>query len=87
MWAATNSLRQDLLDQGTLVTAVHAGYIDTDMAAWYDGPKSAPADMVAAALDGLEAGEYEVLVDAWSRDVRDALSGPLTGLYPGLATP
>ena len=87
MWAATNSLRQNLLEQGTLVTAVFAGYIDTDMAAWYDGPKSAPADVVAAALDGLEAGEYEVLVDAWSRDVRDALSGPLTGLYPGLATP
>ena len=87
MWAATNSLRQNLLEQGTLVTGVFAGYIDTDMAAWYDGPKSAPADVVAAALDGLEAGEYEVLVDAWSRDVRDALSGPLTGLYPGLATP
>jgi NAD(P)-dependent dehydrogenase (short-subunit alcohol dehydrogenase family) len=42
MWAATNSLRLNLLDQGTLVTAVHAGYIDTDMAAAIDGPKTAP---------------------------------------------
>jgi NAD(P)-dependent dehydrogenase (short-subunit alcohol dehydrogenase family) len=87
LWMATNSLRQNLLEQGTLVTAVHVGYMDTDMAAWFDGPKTAPAVVAAAALDGIEAGEYEVLVDDWTRQVRAGLSGPLTELYPALATP
>jgi NAD(P)-dependent dehydrogenase (short-subunit alcohol dehydrogenase family) len=87
MWAATNSLRQNLLDQGTLVTAVYVGYLDTDMAAWFDGPKTAPDVVAAAALDAVETGEYEVLVDEFARNVRAALSGPLTHLYPALATP
>jgi NAD(P)-dependent dehydrogenase (short-subunit alcohol dehydrogenase family) len=87
LWSATNSLRQNLLDQGTLVTGVFVGYVDTEMAEWFDGPKTAPDVVAAAALDGLEAGEYEVLVDAFARDVRAGLSGPLTGLYPNLATP
>jgi NAD(P)-dependent dehydrogenase (short-subunit alcohol dehydrogenase family) len=87
MWAATNSLRQNLLDQGTLVTAVYAGYLDTDMAAWIDAPKTAPDAVAAATLDGVEAGEHEVLVDEFARHVRGALSGPLSALYPALATP
>src|SRR3954454_8555943 len=87
MWAATNSLRQNLLDQATLVTAVYVGYVDTDMAAWVDAPKTAPDVVVAAALDAIEAGEYEVLVDAFARHIRTGLSGPLTDLYPALATP
>jgi NAD(P)-dependent dehydrogenase (short-subunit alcohol dehydrogenase family) len=87
MWAATNSLRQNLLDQGTVVTAVYAGYLDTDMAAWIDAPKTAPEVVAAATLDGVEGGEHEVLVDEFARHVRGALSGPLSALYPALATP
>ena len=87
MWAATNSLRQNLLHQGTVVTAVYAGYLDTDMAAWTDAPKTAPEVVAAATLDGVEAGAYEVLVDDFARHVRGALSGPLSALYPALATP
>jgi NAD(P)-dependent dehydrogenase (short-subunit alcohol dehydrogenase family) len=87
MWAAINSLRQNLLDQATLVTAVYVGYVDTDMAAWVDAPKMAPDVVVAAALDAVEAGEYEVLVDEFARHVRTGLSGPLTDLYPALGTP
>jgi NAD(P)-dependent dehydrogenase (short-subunit alcohol dehydrogenase family) len=87
LWMATNSLRQNLLEQGTLVTAVHVGYMDTDMAAWFDGPKTPPEAVANAALDGVEAGEHEVLVDDWTRHVRAGLSGPLTELYPALATP
>jgi NAD(P)-dependent dehydrogenase (short-subunit alcohol dehydrogenase family) len=85
MWSATNSLRQALHDQGTLVTAVHAGFIDTDMARRIDGPKVPPRDVVAATLDAVEAGEHEVLVDEVSRNVRAGLSGPLSALYPALA--
>src|SRR4051794_3782364 len=87
MWAAINSLRQNLLAQATLVTAVYVGYVDTDMAAWVDAPKMAPDVVVAAALDAVEAGAYEVLVDEFARHVRTGLSGPLTDLYPALATP
>jgi NAD(P)-dependent dehydrogenase (short-subunit alcohol dehydrogenase family) len=86
LWAATNSLRQNLQAQGTLVTAVFLGYMDTDMAADVDAPKVAPEHVAAATLDGIEAGDYEVLADETARRVRAALSGPLTDLYPSLAT-
>jgi hypothetical protein len=56
------------------------------MAADIDAPKVAPEDVAAATLDGIEAGEYEVLADETARRVRAALSGPLTDLYPTLAT-
>jgi NAD(P)-dependent dehydrogenase (short-subunit alcohol dehydrogenase family) len=87
LWMATNSLRQNLAEQATLVVAVHVGYMDTDMAAWFDGPKTAPELVAAAALDGVEAGDYEVLVDDWTKQMRAGLSGPLTELYPALAMP
>jgi NAD(P)-dependent dehydrogenase (short-subunit alcohol dehydrogenase family) len=85
MWSATNSLRQALQEQGTHVVGVHAGFIDTDMAASIDGPKVAPAAVVAATLDALEAGEHEVLADDVTKQVRAGLSGPLAGLYPAFA--
>ena len=85
MWAATNSLRQDLADQGTLVVAVHAGYIDTDMASTIAEPKVAPELVAQATLEAIEAGHPEVLADDPARYVRSALSGPLSGLYPSLA--
>ncbi len=85
MWAATNSLRQDLADQGTLVVAVHAGYIDTDMASTIAEPKVAPQLVAQATLQANEAGHPEVLADDPARYVRSALSGPLSGLDPSLA--
>jgi NAD(P)-dependent dehydrogenase (short-subunit alcohol dehydrogenase family) len=64
LWAATNSSRQYLQARGTLVTAVSAGYVDTEMTAAVVGvEKTAPQAVVAAALDAVEASEYEVLVD------------------------
>jgi hypothetical protein len=36
-------------------------------------------------LNVMEASQFEVLADDTSRQVRAALSGPLTGLYPSLA--
>ncbi|HEV2814216.1 MAG TPA: SDR family oxidoreductase [Solirubrobacteraceae bacterium] len=87
MLQATNSLRLNLHEQGTLVTAVHVGYVDTDMTTRVDAPKLAPDAVAAAALDGVEAGAHEVLVDDFARSVRAALSRPLSGLYPLLATP
>ena len=87
MWAATNALRLALAEQGTQVVAVHVGYMDTDMAAAVTAPKIDPKTVAAAILDGVEAGEHEVLADDVSRHVRAALSGPLGGLYPSLKAP
>lgn len=73
-WAMTNSVRQELADQGTLVTAVHLGLADTDMSAGWPVDKLAPSALADAALDGVEAGSAEVLADRWSRDVKSRLT-------------
>jgi len=73
-WAMTNGIRLELADQGTLVTAVHLGLADTDMAAAYPVTKIAPSDLVDSVLDGVEAGSAEVLADQWSRDVKSRLT-------------
>ena len=84
-WSQTNSLRLLLLARGITVTGLHVGYVDTDLTAGLDAPKTA-ADVVAAkALDGIEAGAYEVLVDEVSERVKSALSAPLQSLYTQLA--
>lgn len=81
-WSLTNALRQGLRAQGTLVQGVHVGYVDTDMTTGIDAEKTAPAAVADAVLAGLRADEEEVLVDEVSRQVRSALSAPLTALYP-----
>ncbi|SHH11448.1 SDR family oxidoreductase [Geodermatophilus nigrescens] len=83
-WAMTNALRQQLAPRGIRVTALHVGYVDTDMTAGIDAPKSAPADVVRAALDGVAAGAYEVLADDVSRRVQAGLAGGVAALYPAL---
>lgn len=83
--ALTNALRLGLAEQKTLVTALHVGYMDTDMAAHVDGPKSDPRAIADLALDGVAAGAPEVVADDISRTVRGALSGPLSNLYPSVA--
>jgi NAD(P)-dependent dehydrogenase (short-subunit alcohol dehydrogenase family) len=72
-WAMANGVRLELADQGTFVTSVHLGIADTDMTAGFDAPKLAPAAVAKAALDGIEAGAWEVLADDWSRTVKTAL--------------
>jgi len=66
-WSLTAGTRVELAAQGTQVLGLHLGGADTDMMAGYDGPLLDPLDVVRAALDGLEAGQVEVLVDDWSR--------------------
>jgi short-subunit dehydrogenase len=73
-WALTNSLRNELREQGTLVVGLHVGYMDTDMAAHAQGPKTAPADVADQVLQALEAGREEVLADAVSRQVKAGLT-------------
>ncbi|MDT0231994.1 SDR family oxidoreductase [Curtobacterium sp. BRB10] len=84
-WSITNSLRLELVPQGTQVVGAHLGYTDTGMTEGLDVEKSDPADIVRSIWDAVEAGEHEVLADQVSRDVRAGLSAPLAALYPTLA--
>ena len=81
-WSMTNALRIELVDKGIRVTALHVGLMDTDMTAGLDGPKADPADIAAQAVDGIAAGDYEVLADEISRGVQAGLSGGVAALYP-----
>jgi NAD(P)-dependent dehydrogenase (short-subunit alcohol dehydrogenase family) len=84
LWSATNSLRIELAPKGVHVTGVHMGYVDTRMAAHAEGPKMLPAQLVTTVYDAVEAGEYEVLADELTAQVKSALSGPVEALYPDL---
>lgn len=84
-WSVTNALRVALAEQGTQVTSLHVGYMDTDMAAHVDGPKADPAVIARLALDGVEAGLHEVVADDLSRQVKSGLSAGPEVLYPQFA--
>ncbi|MGA5200676.1 SDR family oxidoreductase [Streptomyces variegatus] len=83
-WSQTNSLRLDLKPRGIEVTGLHVGYVDTDLSAKAEGPKSSPESVAAQALDGIASGAYEVLADDLSRQVKTLLSQDLSVLYPQL---
>jgi NAD(P)-dependent dehydrogenase (short-subunit alcohol dehydrogenase family) len=73
-WALTNGLRHELRAQGTQVTALHMGFVDTDLTRGIDMPKSTPQAIVRAAFDGLASGALEVLADETTRQVKQSLS-------------
>ncbi|MFT7835431.1 SDR family oxidoreductase [Saccharothrix sp. BKS2] len=84
-WGLTNGIRLELAGQGTLVTALHLGSADTDMIAGTGlDPINQPADVARAALDGVEAGAVEVLVDDWSAHVKASLAGDPAVFYRDL---
>lgn len=83
-WGLTNGVRLELAGQGTLVTALVPGLVGTptlyDFARrngieFPDSRVIDPADIVRLALDGLAAGEIEVL-DPIGAEAKAALSGP-----------
>lgn len=73
-WSLTKSTRQALRGQGTHVIAVHAGFIDTDLAAGQDGPKLQPENVVSQVLQAIQNGDDEVLADDRTRSVKAALA-------------
>lgn len=74
LWSLSNGLRNDLRAQGTQVTTLHMGFVDTDLTKDVTMPKSTPEAIVAQALDALEAGADEVLADDMTRQVKLGLS-------------
>lgn len=83
-WGLTNGVRVELAGQGTLVAALVPGLVGTqtlfDFAEregleFPEGAVIDPADLVRLALDGLEAGEIEIL-DPIGVEVKATLNGP-----------
>ncbi|MFJ4851125.1 MULTISPECIES: SDR family oxidoreductase [unclassified Streptomyces] len=85
LWSQTNSLRLELKPRGITVTGLHVGYVDTDLAAHIDAPKTSPESVAEQALDGIESDAYEVLADELSHQVKAGLTADLAVLYPQLA--
>jgi NAD(P)-dependent dehydrogenase (short-subunit alcohol dehydrogenase family) len=85
LWSMSNALRLELLEQGVGVTGLHVGFMDTEMASMVTGFKTAPDEVARLALDGVEAGDFEVLADEITRQVRSGLSADVSAIYPQLA--
>ncbi|WP_314173862.1 SDR family oxidoreductase [Streptomyces winkii] len=74
-WALTDAAREELAPNGITVSALHVGYMDTDMAAHVPADqKTDPADVAAQALRGIETGQPEILADETTRYVRQSLA-------------
>jgi NAD(P)-dependent dehydrogenase (short-subunit alcohol dehydrogenase family) len=94
LWAATNTLRSELLPSGVRIVGVHIGFVRSRMGAVALARMtpplpalSEPADVVRETYDQLEDGAWEILADQRSRDVRANLSAPLEAMYPTLSPP
>ncbi|MCV7175273.1 SDR family oxidoreductase [Mycolicibacterium sphagni] len=83
-WALTNALRIELHSQGTHVVGVHAGFIDTDMAAVIDTPKIAPEDVATQTMDAIESGTPEVLADERTRATKNSVPTDQRSIYPDI---
>lgn len=84
-WSYTNAARVELARSGTEVVGVHVGFVDTDLTAALPVDKIAPVEVAVSALDALESGEPEALVDEFSRGVKAGLHDDQNLIYPGIA--
>lgn len=76
-WALTDAVREELAPRGIAVSALHVGYMDTDMAAGIPADQKVdPAAVATQALRGLETGQSEILADEITRRVRQSLAAP-----------
>lgn len=76
-WALTDAVREDLAPKGIAVAALHVGYMDTDMVSYIPADqKTDPGVVAKLALDGLFAGETEIIADDISRTAKTQLSAP-----------
>jgi NAD(P)-dependent dehydrogenase (short-subunit alcohol dehydrogenase family) len=60
-WSATNSMRVRLRDLGTVVTALHVAFMDTEITARLGVPKADPRDIPRRTADAIATGQFEVL--------------------------
>jgi NAD(P)-dependent dehydrogenase (short-subunit alcohol dehydrogenase family) len=67
-WFLTTITRAELAEQGTQVTSLVLGSVDTRMAAHVAGNKEDPRDIARVGLDGVEAGALTVATDKMAID-------------------
>jgi NAD(P)-dependent dehydrogenase (short-subunit alcohol dehydrogenase family) len=79
-WSMTNGVRLELREQGTSVIAVHAAFIDTDMAAGVLQPKISPVEVAEQALDAVESGSHVVLADRITHETKAGLATDSLGI-------
>ena len=72
----TTAIRDELKAQGTQVTAILAGPIDTEMVADLDLPipKTNPDTLARIVVEGIEAGKQEILTDDFAKMIKGQLS-------------
>jgi NAD(P)-dependent dehydrogenase (short-subunit alcohol dehydrogenase family) len=80
MRAAGSCIRAELADQGTTVTSLIVGSVDTRMASHVKGAKEAPEDVARAAMRGIERGTDEIDTDRFAVESRAALARDPKGL-------
>lgn len=83
--AATTCVRAELADQGTQVTALIVGSVDTRMAAHVAGRKERPEDIAKAGLSAIKRGIDELDTDTMAIEVRASLARDPKGLERSLA--
>lgn len=69
----SEGLRTQLRSQGTHVTAVYAGFVDTDMAAKANAPKTTPLQVAEKTLEGIEKELDHVHSDSQSENYWEQL--------------
>jgi len=83
--AATTCVRAELAAQGTRVSALIVGSVDTRMAAHVAGRKEPPAAIAAAGLRAIARGIDEIDTDAMAIEVRAALQRDPKALEKSMA--
>jgi len=72
--AASTSIRAELGEQGTSVTALIVGSVDTRMAAHVGGAKERPEDIARIGLSAIRRGADEIDTDRMAIEVRAAMA-------------
>jgi NAD(P)-dependent dehydrogenase (short-subunit alcohol dehydrogenase family) len=78
--AVTEGARIQLRAQGTQVLGIYAGFIDTDMAAQVQEPKTPPRQVAERTLDCIRTGQDHVLADASAEEIWRASRDDPAGL-------
>ena len=85
MRAAGSCIRAELAGQGTSVTSLIVGSVDTRMASHVKGAKEAPEDIARAAMKGITRGVDEIDTDRFAIESRAALARDPKGMERGMA--
>ncbi|WP_309629237.1 SDR family oxidoreductase [Brevundimonas sp.] len=85
MRAAGTCIRAELAGQGTTVTSLIVGSVDTRMASHVKGAKERPEDIAGAAMKGITRGVDEIDTDRFAVESRAALARDPKGMERGMA--